>query len=187
MAQGATKYFTGKPCPRGHISPRIVSTRACTKCMLEKKAVWNKENLAHAAKTRRDWAKANPERNKEIKFAWSKAHPEQQAARSKKWALNNRDRANELSRKWTKANPGKALAAVRRRQAAKLQRTPVWADHRAMMKIYEEAAAIRKTGRLVEVDHIIPLRGRTVSGLHVPANLQIIDQPDNRLKSNHFS
>lgn len=43
-----------------------------------------------------------------------------------------------------------------------------------------------KTGIRHEVDHIIPLQGRTVSGLHVETNMQVITRAENRAKWNHF-
>jgi hypothetical protein len=31
-AKGATHYFTGQPCKRGHLAPRFVSNTGCTEC-----------------------------------------------------------------------------------------------------------------------------------------------------------
>lgn len=58
-------------------------------------------------------------------------------------------------------------------------RVPAWVRHRDFVPIYEEAV---RSGLLV--DHIIPLRGKYVSGLHVPSNVQITDPISNTLKSN---
>jgi hypothetical protein len=57
--------------------------------------------------------------------------------------------------------------------------TPKWADPEKIAVIYVTA---RKEGK--HVDHIIPLRGKTVSGLHVETNLQIISKDLNLWKSN---
>ncbi|GEM_PF-6253929 len=57
----------------------------------------------------------------------------------------------------------------------------------AVAAFYREAARLsRMTGVPHEVDHIIPLVGRNVSGLHVAANLRVIARDENRRKGNHF-
>lgn len=64
-------------------------------------------------------------------------------------------------------------------RARKAQRTPVWSDRSVIRKIYKEAAR-----RGLVVDHFFPLFGKTVSGLHVPANLRLVPQKENDRKSN---
>ena len=65
---------------------------------------------------------------------------------------------------------------------------PAWLTKEQINKIkqyYVEANRLtRSLGVSYHVDHIIPLRGKTASGLHVPWNLQIILGSDNRKKSN---
>lgn len=74
------------------------------------------------------------------------------------------------------------------RRAAKLQATPGWANKEAIKSIYKQREEISKsTGIVHHVDHIIPLRGKYVSGLHVENNLQIIPAKENLSKNNkHF-
>ena len=76
-----------------------------------------------------------------------------------------------------------------KRRAATLQRTPKWLNdcHFMVMKsFYSEAKYLREKGFDCEVDHIVPLQGANVSGLHVPWNLQIIEKSKNRSKGNKF-
>jgi hypothetical protein len=68
------------------------------------------------------------------------------------------------------------------RRSSKMQRTPVWSDLAKIRQIYAQA---RKVGMVV--DHIIPLQGKLVSGLHVPENLQIIPAIENMKKGNRFT
>jgi 5-methylcytosine-specific restriction endonuclease McrA len=75
-----------------------------------------------------------------------------------------------------------------KRKAAKKNRTPEWLteDHEWMMRETHELALRRTkiTGVEWEVDHILPISGETVSGLHVPWNLQVVTRAKNRAKSN---
>lgn len=75
-----------------------------------------------------------------------------------------------------------------RRRAKKLQATPPWLtdDHKkSIAAIYRRAVQLTKeTGTEYHVDHIVPLAGRNVRGLHVPWNLQVITASENHRKWN---
>ncbi len=76
------------------------------------------------------------------------------------------------------------------RKSAKLNRTPAWLTEFDLLKIkclYQLAAMRnRESGQKWHVDHIIPLQGEFVSGLHVPGNLRVIRAIDNMRKSNQY-
>ena len=61
------------------------------------------------------------------------------------------------------------------------QATPLWADKKAIKDFYDNRPAD------MQVDHIIPLRGKNISGLHIIYNLQYLPARDNLLKSNKFT
>lgn len=74
-----------------------------------------------------------------------------------------------------------------RRRVIKLQRTPRWANQEAIRRIYQEAARLSfETGVMHHVDHIIPLQGTIVSGLHVEDNLRVITATENMIKRNRY-
>lgn len=74
-----------------------------------------------------------------------------------------------------------------KRRAAKLHRTPKWSDLNAIWLLYVEAyGRTRRTGIEHHVDHIYPLQGKLVSGLHVPENLRVVPATVNLTKSNRF-
>lgn len=94
------------------------------------------------------------------------------------------------SQKYAKDNKEKGNAKTAKYKASKLRRTPGWladSDFEEIRKIYLLCQCINKVSEEpYEVDHIIPLQGETVCGLHVPDNLQIISRFENRSKSNKF-
>lgn len=90
---------------------------------------------------------------------------------------------------WKKANAGKVIANTTGRKSRVRQRTPIWIDNVDRFEIdciYTYCNALRKIGLDYEVDHIIPLLGKNVSGLHVPSNLQVLHKKDNGSKANKF-
>lgn len=109
-------------------------------------------------------------------------------AKAAKWVQENRRRHNDKCNKWAKNNPGKVNAQTARRYAAKTRATPKWLDADQLW-LLKEAYDLAKRREIAlgfkwEVDHIVPLRGKTVSGLHVPWNIQVIPATTNRRKSN---
>jgi 5-methylcytosine-specific restriction endonuclease McrA len=97
----------------------------------------------------------------------------------KKEPVKYKDRTPEQKGKW--------VAYVVARQTRIKKATPVWTDLTAIKQFYVEAQCLTKrTGIPHEVDHIIPIKGEYVSGLHVPANLQILTEYENQSKTNKF-
>lgn len=177
-ASGATHYFTGEPCKHGHIAPRKTKG-ACVECL---KVEWQKGNEARAeyfkqynqSDAGQKSKRAYYERNKEAVIARAQARP------------NERKMAYRNVHKQKNPDAYKELVSLRRKRFR--QATPKWltAEHKLEIRLqYRLAIELsRRTGIRHAVDHIIPLIGDTVCGLHVPWNLQVITQADNLKKSN---
>jgi len=120
-------------------------------------------------------------------------HPERYDGYMRRyWAIRGAEQQVAKNRNYfakhygTHAHVYKAAAAQRR--ANELSATPSWVDLGAVKEIYELCTQLQiVTGIPHEVDHIVPLRGARVSGLHVPWNLQILSRDENRRKGNKFA
>lgn len=150
-AQGLKRYYTGKPCKRGHVAERHVNG-GCVVC-------------------------ANEDQKR-----YYDANPEKYLAANRKWhqdPLNkilNRIRQSELY----EANPELFRSISARCRAARLKRVPPWSQTEAIKEFYKNCPEGH------EVDHIIPLQGKLISGLHVLQNLQYLPKLVNRAKGNKF-
>jgi len=120
-------------------------------------------------------------------------HREQEREKYHKYISNpnarekKRARDKENTKDWRLKNPGKANAITAKRRTSKLQAIPKWANLEQIKKIYEESNKISlETGIKHHVDHIIPLQGKNVCGLHVENNLRIISALENSRKSNRL-
>lgn len=88
---------------------------------------------------------------------------------------------------WKKRNPHKGAADSMRRRAAKFHACPWWVDRYEIERIYLECARVTASSGIEHhVDHIVPILGRRVCGLHVPWNLRIITGSENQRKGNQL-
>lgn len=129
------------------------------------------------------WQEKNTEKYKSYKRKWDKNNK----AVKKAWSDSNRDKINARGREWKKANKAKVQCDTRMRQARKAKATPSWADKQEIQYYYNLAVYFTEmSGGFVKyhVDHIVPLRGKDVCGLHVQNNLQVLKSVDNLRKSN---
>ena len=138
-----------------------------------------------------DKAQLKKQRERETAKRYYQKHREEILAKKKKYGAENKDKIKVRNHEYRIKNKPKFNAKFKKRQAAKLQRTPAWLtkdDHFVIEQIYELAALRAKMlGIEHHVDHIYPLQGERVSGLHVPQNLQVIPARENLVKRNKFN
>ena len=134
-------------------------------------------------KDRRAYRQSNKEAIAEYQREWRNKNREH--VRALNLASFYRNRETRLARQRVKyaRDPSRVLAynAARRQPAS-------WANRKKIERIYQLAAwASKFTDEPLEVDHIDPLRGKTISGLHVETNLQILKRSENRRKWNRWA
>lgn len=102
----------------------------------------------------------------------------------------NKDSLLKYQREYARANKSKRRASHAKRRSRKLNATPDWLsieNIKTIKTIYEICILITEIYQEeYHVDHIVPLQGEKVCGLHVPWNLQIISAKENMSKSNKF-
>lgn len=137
---------------------------------------------------RRNYHHENYQNFKEKKKEYQLANYEYFQKYYEEYYLEHREERLECVRLYVFLNRGKVNALKALYRAMKLQATPKWLtkEHKQQIQeIYIESTRLTKeTGIKHVVDHIIPLQGRIVSGLHVPWNLQILTFSENSKKSN---
>lgn len=113
----------------------------------------------------------------------------QQAMKSK-WHQQNKQKTYRQLKQWRSANPDKLKKQLAIYRAVKKQNTPKWLselDLFVMEEIYDLCRLKSQyLGQKYHVDHIVPLNGKTVSGLNVPWNLRIIPAVENMQKNNKW-
>lgn len=106
------------------------------------------------------------------------------------WQEANRERVNKIADDWRKKFPNRVNNINSRNRAKRLQatiQTDDWLNQQMLSVIYLLANTLSKgTGIPHEVDHIVPLGGKNVCGLHYWKNLQVLTREENRVKSNKY-
>lgn len=108
----------------------------------------------------------------------------------KNWRKNNPNSVAKISKRYRNNNPEKNALFCAKRRAENIKATPKWLTKEHLEQI-EDFYIIAKmfqlyTGQQYHVDHIVPLRGKNVSGLHTPWNLQVILAKENLSKGNRY-
>lgn len=175
--------------------------RTCNKCK-EEKSLDEYHNVKSfplgkaytcklCAKARsRKWNRQNKERKKEQGRKHYEENKDQYLERSKNstWAKDNPERTRELGRiRYRRDNGAEKVAFYRHKRR---RATPEWLTEKqkeAIASLYWLCRDLEcVSGQKYHVDHIVPINGENVCGLHVPWNLQVLPADLNIQKSNGY-
>lgn len=163
----------------------------CKKCQCLYKRDKAKQKISVAR-----WTKDNPDRmkviyaryrhtekHKRVLSVWQKKNPDKIRLYVANWRKRNLDKVRARYSIYCKNNRAKLNAKGAKRRAKKHSATPPWLTEQHFKKIKDFYFKAEKmtldTGVPHEVDHIVPLQGKNVCGLHVPWNLQVITASEN--------
>ncbi len=189
--KGLKFFFTGEPCAKGHIAERYVTRNRCAAC--KNRRVDPKQSETHFS---RRSAKQLNHKYYSTGKACKNGHTCERIvttgqcilcvrAAVTRWTKRNATQVKIAHSTYRKLNKGIVNARNNKRRADKQQATPSWANLSAITDIYKGSEYLtRLTGIQWHVDHEIPLKGKTVSGLHVDINLQYLPADDNIRKGN---
>lgn len=201
-AAGAPQYYTGKPCKQGHDAPKFTCSGSCTECLAGRRREymreWAKKNPEVKKERAADWYDKNRERviervrgnyyadlDKSRQRARDYAAENRVAARerARDWAQNNPEQKKASDKRWKVNNPAHYTSLKAKYRATRRMACPPWVDEAHMARIHEiyrlRREITEQTGVPHEVDHIVPLQGKTVCGLHVWWNLRVIPREEN--------
>lgn len=172
-----------------------MKSKICSKCNIEKPILEFNKHSGQKSGLRPDCKDCY----KVIRKQHYELNKSQILQKNKEWLLNNPNKKKQYistyikgTRKTYLKNKREELLPVNRAYSAKHRSTkksatPSWANLELIQNIYKECERISKeTGIKHHVDHIIPLKGKLVSGLHIESNLRIITASENLTKSSKF-
>lgn len=166
------KRYTCKECAS-------IAGKAYTKTFSE-------EKRQELAKRQRRYRKEDPARFKEYEKNKRERHSEKIKERNKAWRLRNKEYIKKKNKEWRDNNLSHILESNARRKAKRIRATPAWLSDsqiEEMRDIYQTAKDLEWLNEEpLHVDHIVPIQGKDVCGLHVPWNLQILTASKNLSK-----
>lgn len=154
----------------------------------------HRESYLRNRERRLEANKAYRERKAELIRRRRRAHYEKNRdtiiERYQNYKKRNKHVVDAYQKRYRRTNAARRAMSARQRDAIRASAQPGWLsdiDLRKIKRVYERSAELSaSTGVAHHVDHIVPLRGENVCGLHVPWNLQVLTASENMRKGNRM-
>lgn len=165
--------------------------KTCSKCKTEKSF-----NEFHSNKNNKDGFQYQCKKCRKETCAKSflkryAENKEEMRSKATEYYWKNRNTQLQKLKRYRESSKGKATrcSLQRQRESIKFNRTPKWADIEKIKAYYDICSFFNEVNGYIKyhVDHIIPLKGNKVSGLHVHSNLQILPAKENMSKGNRYN
>jgi actin-related protein len=168
--------------PKNKSKPSGVNSR-CKECTIADQKSYYQRNSDKVKRKVKEYAK----KNKEKVSAYNRTKTRDKEY-DKRYYLENKEKVKQTQRAYYEKKKLEYFERNARRRAAKLTSQPSWLTEEQKEQIQnfywlcQDLKVV--TGQDYHVDHILPLQGETVCGLHVPWNLQVLPSDINISKSN---
>lgn len=160
--------------------------KECSKCLHQsRKKYQTPESMEKIAIQRKEYKEKNKDLIKEKNLEYRKENKEKIKKAQEAYRLNNPEKVKSSKKRWEINNPEKVAEKRFKRRILEKQSIPEWSESDKIKNVYEKAKWLGSlTGLKYHVDHIVPINGKEVCGLHVWANLQILEASINCAKGN---
>lgn len=166
--QNLKHYFTGKACKNGHTAKRFIDSGVCSVCLRKSVDTYSRNNKDKISSRMKTWRDKNPNYFND-------------------WYKENNNRHKQYTKNWKEHNPEKlALLVDKRRDKLKVA-TPKWYEKDLVKQVFLKRDELSSLLNIeLTVDHIIPIQGDNVCGLHCWDNLQLLERSLNGGKKNLY-
>lgn len=153
----------------------------CRLCKRQGDKQYYQANADQVKKTVAKYRSENPDKVSQVKKDWYEINKAHVYSKNNAYKKANPEKSFQYQKKYQQTNRGKRTAWLAKYRASKLQATPTWFEKDLVEAVYIKA---KEWG--FAVDHVIPLQGSNVCGLHCWLNLQLMDPMLNSSKGNRY-
>ena len=154
----------------------------CKECSNEKVSQWIRDNPSRHKANQSSFYQRTKATRAIYNQMYNSINKERKAENDKIWHEANKDHVRKRAKIYRASPKGRAIKneSTRRSRIPFENAVPAWADRQAILEFYANCP------KGYHVDHIIPIKGKTVCGLHVIQNLQYLTASENARKTNRY-